>query len=225
VTVLHNLDSDREGEVPFTQENNENYIDAENNYHYFQNKKINNERFLNSWEVIVKHTKEHIQPFPADKPRKPKAKELGEPDSVRITTSGLYILFIGGAPYEGISNALGELGKAEELTDDMDDLVLNPSPPARWGKGYKGPRREAFPLPDEYSFDDEDTALDETTVKILTFLFSKQQNHKPHPSLAAWEKRLGINDKQWDIIASRYNSSLLTPRDYHLHFKPSPIGV
>jgi hypothetical protein len=60
VTVLHNLYSDREGKVPFTQEDNETYIDTENNYHYFQNKKINNERFLNSWEVTVKHTKEHI---------------------------------------------------------------------------------------------------------------------------------------------------------------------
>jgi hypothetical protein len=219
VTVLHNLYSDREGKVAFTRKDNENYIDIENNCHYFRNEKINNERFLISWEVTVKHTKEHIQPFLADKPRKPKAKEPGEPDSVRITTSVLYIHFIGGTPYEGIPNALGELAKGEELTDDMDDLDLDPSPRARWGKGYKGPRREAFPLPDEYSFDDEYTPLDATTVKILTSLFSKQQTHKPHPSLAAWEKRLRIKDKQWDIIASRYNSSLLTPRDYHLHFK------
>jgi hypothetical protein len=79
VTVLHNLYSerDREGKVPFTQEDHEKYIDTENNNHYFQNKKINNERILNSWEVTVKHTKEHIQPFPADKPRKPKAKSKG----------------------------------------------------------------------------------------------------------------------------------------------------
>jgi hypothetical protein len=79
--------------------------------------------------------KEHIQPFLADKPRKPKAKEPGEPDSVRITTSGLYILFIGGTPYKGIPNALGELAKGEEITDYMNDLDLDPSPPARWGKG------------------------------------------------------------------------------------------
>jgi hypothetical protein len=50
-------------------------------------------------------------------------------------------------------------------------------------------------------------------------LFSKQQTHMPHPSLAAWEKRLGIKDKQWDVIASRCKSSFFTPRDYHLHFK------
>jgi hypothetical protein len=191
VTVLHNLYSDREGKAPFTQEDNEKYIDTENNYHYFQIKKINNERFLHSWEVIVKHTKEHVQPFPAYKPKKPKANKPGKPDSVRITTSGLYILFIGGTPYEGIPNALGELAKGEELTDDMDDVDLDPSSPARWGKGYKGPRREASPLPDEYSLDDEDTPLDATTVKILTSLFSKQQNHKPHPSLAAWETGWG----------------------------------
>jgi hypothetical protein len=185
---MHNLYSDREGKVPFTQEDNEKYIDTENNYHYSQNKKINNERFLNSWEVTMKHIKEHIQPFFADKPRKHKAKEPGEPDSVRITTSGHYVLFVGGTPYEGIPNALGELAKGAEITDDMEDLDLDPSPPARWGKGYKGPRREGFPLPDKYSFDDEHTPLDATTVKILTSLFSKQQTHKPHPSLAAWPR-------------------------------------
>jgi hypothetical protein len=76
---------------------------------------------------------------------------------VRITTSGHYVLLIGGTPYEGIPNALGELAKGEEITDDMEDLDLDSSPPARWGKGYKGPRREAYPLPDEYSFDDEYT--------------------------------------------------------------------
>jgi hypothetical protein len=221
VTALHNLYSDREGKIPFTQEDNEKYIDTENDYHYFQNKKMNNELFLKSWEVIGQHTKEHIQPFPADKLKKPKPKanEPGEPDSVRITTCGRYILFIGGAPYEGIPNALGELAMGEDFTEDIENYGLDPSPSARWGKGYKGPRREAYPLPDEYSLDDKATPLDATTVKILTSLFNKKQNNKPHPSLAAWEKRLKIKDNQWDIIASRYNNSLLTPRDYHLHFK------
>jgi hypothetical protein len=111
---------------PRNQEDNEKYIDTKNNYNYFQNQKINNERFLNSWEVTVKHTKEHIQLFPADKPRKPKAKEPREPDSVRISTSGHYVLLIGGTPYEGIPNALGELAKGEEITDDMEDLDLDP---------------------------------------------------------------------------------------------------
>jgi len=45
---------------------------------------------------------------------------------------------------------------------------------------------------------------------------------KPHPPCrGAWEKRLPtpITLEHWKTIASRYNNSLLTPRDYHLHFK------
>jgi hypothetical protein len=60
------LYSDREGTVPFTQEVNEKYIDTDREQlPLFSEQKNNDERFLNSWEVIVKHTKEHIQPFPA----------------------------------------------------------------------------------------------------------------------------------------------------------------
>eukprot|EP00962_Isochrysis_galbana_P004681 scaffold1290_cov115-Isochrysis_galbana.AAC.5 len=33
------------------------------------------------------------------------------------------------------------------------------------------------------------------------------------------KKRLPLKKEQWNIIASIYNNSLLTPRDYHLHFK------
>eukprot|EP00962_Isochrysis_galbana_P032411 scaffold10647_cov113-Isochrysis_galbana.AAC.9 len=88
-------------------------------------------------------------------------------------------------------------------------------------RGYKGPRRESFPLPDEYALDADETPLDQITVKTLSACFTAQLNSKPHPCLAAWawEKRLPLTDKQWIIIASRYNNSLLTPRDYHLHFK------
>jgi hypothetical protein len=74
------------------------------------------------------------------------------------------------------------LAKGKELTDDMDDLHLDPPPSARWGKGYKGPRREAFPLPDEYSFDDEDTPLDATTVKILKISSASNKTTSPIPA-------------------------------------------
>eukprot|EP00962_Isochrysis_galbana_P009509 scaffold2646_cov103-Isochrysis_galbana.AAC.8 len=50
----------------------------------------------------------------------------------------------------------------------------------------------------------------------LTACFTAQLNPKPHPCLAAWEKRLPLTNRQWKIIASRYNNSLLTPRGYHL---------
>jgi hypothetical protein len=102
---------------------------------------------------------------------------------------------------------------------DLDPTGLNSSPPTRWGKGYKGPRREAFPLPDEYSLDDSETPLDETSVSILTRTFSDKIKHKPHACVKAWNQRLGITQKQWIIIATRYNNTFLTPRDYHLHFK------
>jgi hypothetical protein len=108
---------------------------------------------------------------------------------VRITTDGEYVLYKDGIPFQGISNSLGELAMGEALEDE--DLDLDPSPPAKWEKGYKGPRREAFPLADEYSLDADGTPLDATSVKTLTSLFSTQLKHKPHPCLAAWEKRLG----------------------------------
>jgi hypothetical protein len=97
--------------------------------------------------------------------------------------------------------------------------ILPPQPGARWGKGYKGPRRESSPLPDEYALDVNETPLDATSVKILTNTFSGKRKHKPHPSIAAWNKRLPLNGEMWTIIASRYNNTLLIPRDYHLHFK------
>jgi hypothetical protein len=114
-------------------------------------------------------------------------------------------------------NTLGELAIGAPLPAVPDNI--DPSPPAKWGSGYKGPKREAFPLPDEYALDKEGTPLDTTSVKTLTRVFSSNVNHKPHPSLAAWEKRLAMGEDNWRIIASGYNSTLLTPRDYYLHFK------
>jgi hypothetical protein len=136
---------------------------------------------------------------------------------VAITTDGEYILYLDGAPHRGVRNTLGELAIGEIVQDEPIDI--DPSPPTRWGKGYKGPRRETFPLPDEYALDAHGTPLDATTVKLLTHTFSLQKNQKQHSCLAAWTKRLAITPKQWLIIASRYNNTVLTPRDYHLHFK------
>jgi hypothetical protein len=101
-----------------------------------------------------------------------------------------------------------------EFPDNID-----PSPPAKLGSGCKGAQREAFPLPDEHALDEVGTPLDTTSVKTLTRVFSSNLNHKPHPSLAAWGKRLATGETHWSIVASRYNNTLLTPRDYHLHLK------
>jgi hypothetical protein len=136
---------------------------------------------------------------------------------VRITTEGEYILIIDGISFQGIPNTLGELARGDPLPAIPDNM--DPSPPAKWGPGYKGPQREVFPLPDEYALDEEGTPLDTTPVKTLTRVFSTNMKHKPHPSLAAWGKRLAISETHWRIVASRYNNTILTPRDFHLHFK------
>jgi ubiquitin len=217
LTVAHNRFSDREGLSPFTKDGNAQYIDTGNEYHYYKNTPKNNEQFLNSWDTIVTHYRKHIIPFEASKETPARRSPQGEPEAVAITTDGDYILYLDGVPHKGIRNTLGEIAIGEVIQGEPMDI--DPSPPTRWGKGYKGPRRETFPLPDEYALDAHETPLDATTVKILTHTFSLQNNHKQHPCLAAWTKRLAITPKQWLIIASRYNNSVLTPRDYHLHFK------
>jgi hypothetical protein len=111
---------------------------------------------------------------------------------VRITTEGEYILIIDGIPFQGIPNTLGELAIGDPLPAIPDNI--DPSPPAKWGPGYNSPQREAFPLPDEYALDEEGTPLDTTSVKTLTRAFSSSLKHKPHPSLAAWGKRLEMSE-------------------------------
>jgi len=55
----------------FTKEENRAYIDTEFDYHYFQNKKINNERFLDSWEIITQHCDTNKVLFQSNKHNKP----------------------------------------------------------------------------------------------------------------------------------------------------------
>ena len=209
VTVVHNTFSDREGSCHFTKEENQSYIDTDLDRHYFQNKKINNERFLVTWDVITQHCDTTIVPFHPTKGRKPTPPVRDSPEQIRITTEGEYILYLGGLPHKTTQNTLGELTIGDAL--EVAPNNIDPSPPTRWGKGFKGPRRECFPLPDEYALGADDTPLDQITVKTLTASFTAQLKIKPHPCLAAWEKRLPLRKEQWNIVASRYNNSLLTP--------------
>eukprot|EP00962_Isochrysis_galbana_P031080 scaffold10107_cov158-Isochrysis_galbana.AAC.1 len=156
-------------------------------------------------------------PFQPTRNKKPIPPARGSPEQIQITTDGDYIIYLDGRPHKAIQNTLGELTAGVALGETPDNI--DPSPPTRWGRGYKGPRRESFPLPDEYALDANETPLDQISVKTLTACFSALLNPKPHPSQGAWEKRLPITHQQWTLIASRYNNSLLTPRDYHLHFK------
>jgi hypothetical protein len=133
---------------------------------------------------------------------------------VRITTSGLYILFIGGTPYEGIPNALGELAKGEKITDDMDDLDLDPSPQQDGGKGTKVPAGKLSPS--RTSTHSTMKAHHLTRPRSNYSPLSSASNKSTSP-IPAWPLGKGgwgsTANKQWDIIASRYNSFLLTPRE------------
>jgi hypothetical protein len=77
-------------------------------HHYFQQQKANNERFLDSWDVIGVHLHEQIECFRPTTIKSEKKPAFGEPDSVHITTDGEYVICIGENLYEGIPNALGE---------------------------------------------------------------------------------------------------------------------
>jgi hypothetical protein len=72
------------GKGTLHQEDNEKYIDTDNNYHYFQNKKINNERFLNSWEVTMKHT------YSDREGKVPFTQEDNENTSTQTTTTTIF---------------------------------------------------------------------------------------------------------------------------------------
>jgi hypothetical protein len=115
-----------------TKEENEQYIDTEREFHYFQGKKLNNDRFLNSWEDIGKHIKENVITFSPVIQKGTKLREKQDsPDQVRINTEGEYILFIDGTPFEGIQNTLGEVTRGERITEESNKLSLDPSPPAQ----------------------------------------------------------------------------------------------
>eukprot|EP00962_Isochrysis_galbana_P018053 scaffold5194_cov131-Isochrysis_galbana.AAC.1 len=163
-------------------------------YHYFQNKKINNERFLTSWETITQHCDTNITPFQSTKYKKPTPPARGGPDKIQVTTEGEYIIYIEGLPFKASQNTLGELSVSEALDAIPDNI--DPSPPTRWGRGYKGPRRESFPLPDEYALDANETPLDQISVKTLTACFTALLHSKPHPCRGAWDKRLPLTPEQ-----------------------------
>ena len=94
-------------------------------------------------------------------------------------------------------------------------------PAARWGPGYKGPTIDAYPLPEEFSFEDTRIPLDKITVRTLTQLFSNKTTKKPN-CIANWNKKLGpenIPEPNWEKLSAQYTTGFLDPRDFHLHFK------
>jgi hypothetical protein len=69
-----------------------------------------------------------------------------------------------------------------------------------------------------YSLQDCRIPLDQLTVRHLTRMFSARKRKFPS-ALEAWRQRLNLRDHEWIEIAARYNTTFLTPRKFHMHFK------
>ena len=98
----------------------------------------------------------------------------------------------------------------------LESFHLPSMPALKWGKGVLGPAEFIYPHPKGWCFNHNSIPLDALTVKTLTTLFTSLT--KVDPSfIDAWEKRLGkIN---WLVVATKYYSKVLTPRDWATHFK------
>eukprot|EP00962_Isochrysis_galbana_P003722 scaffold1050_cov130-Isochrysis_galbana.AAC.7 len=72
--------------------------------------------------------------------------------------------------------------RAAPSASEPNDIVM---PPTRWGRGFKGPRRECFPLPDEYALGADEIPLDQITVLLnpnLLFHGPTKNQTPPMPS-------------------------------------------
>jgi hypothetical protein len=79
--------SDLEGKIRIDRETNASYIDMELDHHYFQQQKVNNERFQDSWDVIGDHLPEQIECFRPTTPKSEKKPAFGDLASRTVLTS------------------------------------------------------------------------------------------------------------------------------------------
>jgi hypothetical protein len=108
----------------------------------------------------------------------------------------------------------------EEQETDQRGIDFDPSPPTKWGQGLKGPRREEFPLPDEYTLDPQKKIpLDATTVRDLTRIFAAKSVQRTPRCIQKWTDKLDISEQELRSFARLYSNQILTPRDYYLHHK------
>jgi hypothetical protein len=78
-----------------------------------------------------------------------------------------------------------------------------------------------YPRPKEYTLGDIGSLLDRISVKQLTLEFSKTRRSPPSGP-KEWDKRIAALQKappDWNIIADRYATRFLTPRDAATHSK------
>ena len=85
--------------------------------------------------------------------------------------------------------------------------------------GVLGIAESTYPHPAGWTFEGADKGTLETlTVRQLTGVFRNLAESRIEPTcVKAWQARLGKID--FNLIASRYSTGLLTPKDYAPHFK------
>ena len=85
--------------------------------------------------------------------------------------------------------------------------------------GVLGIAESTYPHPAGWTFEGADKGTLETlTVRQLTGVFRNLAEPRIEPTcVKAWQARLGKID--FNLIASRYSTGLLTPKDYAPHFK------
>ena len=85
----------------------------------------------------------------------------------------------------------------------------------KWRGKVVGIAESFFPDPAEWRMKGADEPLDRLSVRVLTRVFSWATHIDP-ACWDAWEKRIGALPKD---VGERYNTRLLTPRDWASHFK------
>ena len=86
---------------------------------------------------------------------------------------------------------------------------------AWWGHKPIGAAESTFPDPLMWRFEGLDTPLDQVTVRLYTRMQTAMTAVAPS-CLEAWRKRIGSLPSD---VGERYNTALLTPRDWASHFK------
>ena len=156
------------------------------------------------------------QPQPATTPQvHPKAKERKREKLRAVVTDEGEIVY--GYPNKdgmerahittkGLPRRTGE--QLEVDFSDMREIV-------RWNGRVMGIAEQTFPHPKEWRLGTATETMDKLTVRALTAAISAIKRVEPS-CIGAWQQRIGQLPHD---IGARYNNSLLTPKDWHSHFK------
>ena len=104
------------------------------------------------------------------------------------------------------------------LTATLNTLLAKPEDlreTITWRGKVVGMAEAFFPHPGEWRFEGLDVPLDGVTVRIMTRHLAAKMSVPPS-CLRAWEGRIGELPSE---IGERYNTRLLTPRDWASHYK------